>query len=191
MDNRRQSNLEVRECLTTALVRLSESKPLSAITVTELCEMAGVSRMSFYRNYQSKEDILSAYLTEKVDEYHQQIIELNLQDEPCYGLGHLTFCFAFFKENRDFITCLFNFNCAGMFVAAVSDYILDTWNTGDALTEYALTSFAGAICTIYVPWAHDGFNREPGAIAAIINGLFDPRSRVSTPLRASDRTTTR
>lgn len=34
---------ETRECIVTALVRLTADKPLSAITVTELCRTAGVS----------------------------------------------------------------------------------------------------------------------------------------------------
>ena len=51
-----QANVLAKECMVSALMQLLEDKPLSAISVTELTEKAGVSRMTYYRNYQSKEE---------------------------------------------------------------------------------------------------------------------------------------
>lgn len=48
---------ETRACITKALVKLTQEKALSSISVTELCQAAGVSRMAFYRNYRSKEEV--------------------------------------------------------------------------------------------------------------------------------------
>ena len=48
--------------LTKALLKLLESKSLNDISISELCEEAGLSRLSFYRNYASKEDILRQHL---------------------------------------------------------------------------------------------------------------------------------
>ena len=53
-------NAYVVERLTGALLELLEEKPLADISVSELCDRAGVGRTSFYRNYQEKEDILRA-----------------------------------------------------------------------------------------------------------------------------------
>lgn len=53
-----QTNVFAKECIVLALLKLIYIKPLSSITVSELCEKGGVSRMTFYRNYDSKEDIL-------------------------------------------------------------------------------------------------------------------------------------
>jgi AcrR family transcriptional regulator len=47
--------------LTTALFQLLATKELQQITVTELVKRAGVSRMAFYRNYQTLDDLLLAY----------------------------------------------------------------------------------------------------------------------------------
>ena len=48
----------VMESLTQALLQLMEKKPLSKINVSELCTRAGVGRVSFYRNFDSMDDIL-------------------------------------------------------------------------------------------------------------------------------------
>ena len=48
--------------LTDALLSLPEEKPLEGISVSELCDGAGVGRTSFYRNYGEKEDIIKAHI---------------------------------------------------------------------------------------------------------------------------------
>ena len=50
--------------LTKALLKLLETKSLNDISISELCDKAGLSRLSFYRNYSSREDILKQYLSQ-------------------------------------------------------------------------------------------------------------------------------
>ena len=57
-------NAYVVEQLTAALLELLRERPLGEISVSQLCEKAGVGRTSFYRNFQEKEDILRAHIKE-------------------------------------------------------------------------------------------------------------------------------
>lgn len=50
-----ESNRLTRECLCTAMMRLMSTTPPERITISEIIELAGVSRMAFYRNYGTKE----------------------------------------------------------------------------------------------------------------------------------------
>ena len=60
----------IKESLTEALFILMRKKPFEEITITEISKLAGVSRISFYRNFDSKEDLLVKYLFEKsMDEF--------------------------------------------------------------------------------------------------------------------------
>ncbi|HIS47816.1 MAG TPA: TetR/AcrR family transcriptional regulator [Candidatus Scybalocola faecigallinarum] len=59
-------NMFVCECITQSLFRLMKRKPYNKITVTDLVQEAGVSRNSFYRNYQSTEEIIRQFLEEKL-----------------------------------------------------------------------------------------------------------------------------
>ncbi len=61
---RQGSRQLTKECLQLALVDLMAEKPFEKITVTELVLKSGVSRQSFYRNYESKEDILKICIRE-------------------------------------------------------------------------------------------------------------------------------
>ena len=60
-----KTNLFVRECITSALFSLMEKYPFEEITVTDIINKAGVSRMGFYRNYSSKENVVESFVLEK------------------------------------------------------------------------------------------------------------------------------
>lgn len=66
-----ESNRITRECLQTALIQLMSEKSFDQITITELVRRSGVSRTAFYRNYSSKEMIL----TEMSDVFIQALTE--------------------------------------------------------------------------------------------------------------------
>lgn len=66
-----ESNRITRESLQTALIQLMSEKPFEQITITELVRRSGVSRTAFYRNYTSKEMIL----TEMSDAFIQILTE--------------------------------------------------------------------------------------------------------------------
>lgn len=54
----KELNQITKESLETALLILLETKEFDQISITELTKKAGVSRPAFYRNYESKEEIL-------------------------------------------------------------------------------------------------------------------------------------
>ncbi|MGN0696306.1 MAG: TetR/AcrR family transcriptional regulator [Oscillospiraceae bacterium] len=62
MNKKQEANEFVRECITTALFQLMKEMPLENISITALTKKAGVSRVSFYRNFDSREDIIRQYL---------------------------------------------------------------------------------------------------------------------------------
>ena len=51
--------------LAKALFRLMEQKPFSAISVSELCRAASISRQTFYSLFDSKESVVTYTLTER------------------------------------------------------------------------------------------------------------------------------
>lgn len=61
----------VSEYITDALLLLMKRKDYKEISITEICGRAGVTRMSFYRNFESKEDILMRWATVTTDTFLQ------------------------------------------------------------------------------------------------------------------------
>lgn len=51
-------NLYVVQHITAAVLDLMQDQDLADLTISQICEQAGVGRASFYRNFSSKEDVL-------------------------------------------------------------------------------------------------------------------------------------
>ncbi len=54
--------LKSQEQFCEALFELMRQKSIDVITVTELCQTAGLERVTFYRNFENKSDVLDYYL---------------------------------------------------------------------------------------------------------------------------------
>ena len=67
MERQNESNLLTKECIVTALLRLMQEKKYESISITDITTLAGVSRMAYYRNYKSKDEILIKYLLDQKD----------------------------------------------------------------------------------------------------------------------------
>ena len=61
--------LYVVEHIQSAMLELLEEKELYEVSVSELCDMAGVGRASFYRNFTSKEDVVKKCVYHKLTEW--------------------------------------------------------------------------------------------------------------------------
>ena len=59
-------NAYVIEHINEALFGLLKEKSLNEISISEICETAGVGRMSFYRNYENKEDVIKKQLLQRI-----------------------------------------------------------------------------------------------------------------------------
>ena len=74
LTNSHDSSL-VKDCIFTALMLLMEQKDFDDITITEIAKKAGVSRMTYYRTYSSKEDILIQYFNQMAEKLSDTIKE--------------------------------------------------------------------------------------------------------------------
>ena len=179
------SNRLARECMVTALMQLLENRPLSTITVSELTAKAGVSRMTFYRNYSSKEDIFARHLQDILEEYRAESVYLHI-GERAYSFPHMLHCFQYFNAHRDFLNCLFQSGLSGLFLSALEDYVLSRWQTDpdDPAQYYALRAFSGALFSVYIAWSNRGAKETPEEMAAMLNRYW---TRPDDHLSKSDR----
>ncbi len=91
-------NAYVLEHLTDALLELLRDKPINEISISELCDSAGVGRASFYRNFEDKEDILRFHL----DGLFAEWVDGAWKDDGRPLSGFIQKLFAHFEEHRDF-----------------------------------------------------------------------------------------
>ena len=69
------------ESIQRALANLLVNKKWNEITIKEIVEKAGVSRSAFYRNYQSKEEVLQSIIYDSFKEMSDSMKEMNLASQ--------------------------------------------------------------------------------------------------------------
>ncbi len=69
MPEKQTLNMSVRIAIEQALVQLMRDAPIEKISVSAVIRRAGVARTSFYRNYQTKEDVLVSYTDRLYSDY--------------------------------------------------------------------------------------------------------------------------
>ncbi|HFI0026239.1 TPA: TetR/AcrR family transcriptional regulator [Streptococcus suis] len=89
--------MTAQDYIQEALLQLIQQKEYDKITITDIAKRAGVTRISFYRNFESKDDILKQALERTFSVY-----------QDTYGT-ELTFpsIFTFFQQNKSLIDCLY------------------------------------------------------------------------------------
>ncbi len=71
--------IKTKKKLSEACIDLMKEKPLSDIKVSELCEKAGISRATFYNNFNSVDEIFTYFIT-CFEEPFEEIFEKKIQD---------------------------------------------------------------------------------------------------------------
>lgn len=70
-------SLRSRKWIIEALLELMEEKPYHKISIKEITEKAGLVRKTFYRNFQSKEEILHEHINELMKEAEKEFEKLD------------------------------------------------------------------------------------------------------------------
>jgi AcrR family transcriptional regulator len=91
-----------RESIFTALIVKLKKESFNDITITQLTKVAGVSRMAFYRNYSTKEDIIIKYLDELFNEFINEIKCSKINTRYDFALLY----FSFFMNRNEIIEVL-------------------------------------------------------------------------------------
>ena len=164
MDKKRAnpSNLLVKECIVQALLQLTQKKPLSTITISELCEKAGVSRMTFYRNYESKEEIFTKHLAELFAEYKNDTYDGD-GEGIYYDEAHMIHYFTSLYRYKDFLDGLLRCGFGTYFLEMIHEYLIEKW--GKTADHYTLAAFSGSLYHFFYLWAKEGHKQQVEVLA--------------------------
>lgn len=166
----------LKNCIFNALMILMEQKDYDAITITDIANKAGVSRMSYYRTYSSKDDILLQYIDELFENCLEEFRHTpHLTQEQFY----LKF-FETFLQNRTLISNLLRTNLYGMvldyFVKCLKYLAQDIYglDASEPYTDYLIHSEAGSLSVVAIHWIETGAKEAPREMAKLFTKLKQP-----------------
>lgn len=180
-----QTNIQVKQDMYKALLRLMRGKPFSSISVSDITSEAGVSRMSFYRNYDAIEDILTEHLREVVEEYKAEVADAG-NEKVFYEKKYVLHCFQFFYSHREFIDALITAGMGDLFLAKITEYLILKWidvEKGTREEILRISALAGSIYNMYREWSKGEFLELPEDVAEI---LYDLENEIRQRKRSGD-----
>lgn len=156
-------NIYVIEHITEALLTLLENKGIEDISISELCDNAGIGRASFYRNFNRKEDILRAHINKLFDGWRRNW-EKNNSIPLSSGIGMI---FEHFEQHREFYRHLNERHL----IYLLKDVILDTMELRPDLPKNEAYAKAFVIYSLY-GWIEVWFQRGMQESAEEMKQLF-------------------
>lgn len=159
MDKRKEENIRVKVCITQSLFRLMQTKSLSEITVTELVKDAGVARASFYRNYDSKEDVLVTLIRDVLELFRRNMSE---GPEGLYAADNVLLSFRFFRKYRSYVLDL----CRSGFALVILDELNRFHESVDGTMHFSSTAEIFDVHVHRRALQHGGYvavRRKPGS----------------------------
>lgn len=157
MQRKNEAHEIVLESFTEALLQLMEKKPLAQINVTELCNRAGVSRISFYRNYAKIEDILVKHMSKCTEVWYR---DFSKSDSKYFYENFLSELLEQYTKNKKLILLLNENNATYV----LKDHIFgccDPSAESDDRAAYERAVLAGAIYGLVDEWIKRGMGKLP------------------------------
>ena len=159
----------LKECLFTALILLMDQKDFKDIKISEITQKAGVSRMTYYRTYDSKEDILIQYF----DDRSKEIIK-ELNDWPDITTTQFfTLFFSFFQKHAHMIEYLHKADLLKQTTTKFIEFITNAYERStnhlidDDEKYYEIHFIAGGLFLMLLHWTESGMKESPEKMAQL------------------------
>ena len=166
MDKRKIENFRVKKDITDTLLALMHEKSFAKITISEIIEKANVARASFYRNYDSKEDVL---LTLVDDVLHDFKTKAKYDLSNYYTYEHVLRCFIYFKKYEKYVLGLYEFGYGIRLLEKLNKFHeeITPGNAMQDVDKYRLYIFMGALFNTAVTWLRNGSNESAEDVAKV------------------------
>ena len=171
MEKQNEVNQLTRECLLTALLRLMETKPYDSITITDITKLAGVSRMAYYRNYKSKDEIL----TDGLVTYERVLLD-TLDGERAESLRDVVlYIAAFFCDHAALIRAVYSANLGHSLFTLLCERAYKFFPAMKELRDgqYWVYYYAGAVLSVLRCWLEAGMRETVEEISSIIYEIIN------------------
>lgn len=169
--NRKNEHEIVIEAITDALFELIDKKPIDEISVSELIIRAGISRGTYYNNFDSKEDIINTFLDGVLEEFGADF-EVNSIDD-LYSHKHQRDVFHRVVKYTKAVLVLKKSGLDKLFLPRLTNYILNLGFNKCLDDELRLIGLAGMEYNLIFNW----YALDPEKCAAQLSYALDNDAR--------------
>ena len=145
-------------------------KAFSEIKVTEIVKLAGVGRTSFYRNFESKEDVLKKHINRLYSEYFltHKLPDMSVEKER---RSHMLSRFRFVKQNADFFVLLNKNNLLYEIFESIDNSTLEKIAIIDVKNRYSAAFMSSACVGVIKEWINRKFKETEEELVEVFMNI--------------------
>lgn len=161
-----------KSALAQALLRLMLQKPFDEISICEITSSAGLSRQTFYTNFNRREDILT-YLLDGLFAH----LATHFNTGGVQGSAFIIDYFMFWNRSSDFLVLLFKNDLGHLFDSCNRSFFAEAFplDCPDEQSRYIRSSLAGLTCELIHLWLSEGEGLCLDDLSAVAENLLDGR----------------
>lgn len=166
---------QARRLLVQGLLKRMRTDPFEQITVTQICQEAQVARQTYYRNYQSKRQMIAQHLRALTADYQR-----TWPPSPTDMEGNLTNFFRHLPFSRELLTLLQRHDLFYLVEESFVSLVPQTFShlataplLGEARYDRYYAAFTGStVACLLRLWVEGGFQESPQELAALAIAFF-------------------
>ena len=169
-------SIRSKKKIAEALIALMNEVPFVKITVKDIVAKAGLTRQTFYHNFETKEEVLKYTMDELFDEMFQFMVDkkiINWEDI-------IWFYFRFWQRNSELLKLLIKNNLVYVLDAKYTEYfklfqVLQFRKTDltNMEAEYVYSFISGAMTRLLVSWINSGMVMPARDMAKLVMNIMD------------------
>jgi len=150
------------------LLVLMRKKPFADISIKEIAEKAGVNRSTYYRHFNSKEDVLRFYFGKILHEYEAVL------DKALSYKNHLQKLLSHYLKYKKELLSIYKNDLAHIILDVLNGYFLGISENKDISFEekYRIYWHTGGIYNTFLLWFSSGMKESPERMSEMYNTII-------------------
>ena len=158
MNNKRE--LSVAQYITNSLFELMKVKPYNDISITEITDKAKVNRVSFYRNFTSKEDIIDKWIKSTTQNF---LSKSDISYQKDSTIDYFTKLFSHLEKYKTEAMLIYKANLFNLLKNEFDNNLINLHKK--EYSNYKSYFLAGGIFNVYYFWLINGCIETPHQVA--------------------------
>jgi AcrR family transcriptional regulator len=161
----------LKDYIAQGLLLLLKNKPLVDISIGEITDKAGVNRSTYYRNFNSKEDIIKFYFNNMWSEYSLTF------DKTAPYINHLQKLLTHYLKYKKELLLIYKNNLSYLILDALNDFFRPALKdiTSNYEERYKMYWYTGAIYNTVLFWLSNDMKETPEELSKMyMNILSNP-----------------
>jgi AcrR family transcriptional regulator len=167
------SSMRSRRWITKALLELMMIKPYKKISITEIASEADVVRRTFYRNFESKEDVIKTYIESIFKSFQKKLIEEDESYDTAM-IGH--HFFSHMNRHKVFLQLLADHDMFDLILEVFEERLYKDFSEDESierLMKYQRGFHIAGLWYMLRTWITSGMKETAEELADIYKDIYD------------------